>query len=169
VIDDNKQSFVDLESRLQYCLAHPEFLKALAKRSHRQSMRNRRHTYVAKPKANLAFPVSAKTADQPSRQAKRRSLPFDEEKDLDPWMLFHELQHPNSALRNDSSTYIHQFEEVAAAHEQRYRARRGSPLTAAELVDLTHMTLGLGKYASPSTMLTPESISQRSYSPMLID
>ena len=44
VIDAKKQSFDDPESRLQYCLAHPEFLEALAKRSHRQSMRNRRHT-----------------------------------------------------------------------------------------------------------------------------
>ncbi len=108
----------------------------------------------------------------PERKVKRRSIPFDEDRDLDPWMLFPNLQWPHSALKNDSAEYINQAREANEAREQRYRVR-GSPLSAAELKDLVQMNYSLGKYATPTKRgmppPTPESIAKRSYSPMDVD
>ena len=113
------------------------------------------------------------TLTKADRQLKRHSLPFNEDNDLDPWMLFPKLQWPHSAQKNDSVEYQRQSQEARLAKEQDLRVR-GSPLNFEQLKDLCHMTLNLGKYSQelpPTTTIstTPQSISKRSFDPMDLD
>ena len=147
----------------------PAFKNALIRHNQKKTIRSRRHQKAVHVTARKPHPICHEIS-RSDRQAKRRSLPFDEERDLDPWMLFPNLQCPNSALKNDSAEYIQQLSEAHEAKEQRYRAR-GSPLSVDELKDMVHMTFNLGKYATPSRRMptTPQTISDRSFSPMDID
>lgn len=74
-------------------------------------------------------------------------------------------------MKSDNVAYIKQTQEVEAAKEQRYRARRGSPLKPEEIKDLIRMTLNMGIYASPTKRPTrpSEPVDERSCSLMDID
>ncbi|KAK3719453.1 hypothetical protein LTR37_004311 [Vermiconidia calcicola] len=75
-----------------------------------------------------------------------RSRPFDDDKDLDPFMLFERLQWPFSPLKDDSARYRQEAEAALVAQEESYRIR-GESLTVDEIKDMVHLTHNLGKYA----------------------
>ena len=164
------QPATDYQSQDQaHILRDSAFQNALIRHNQKKAMRSRRHQKVVHVTARKPHPICHEIS-RSDRRAKRRSIPFDEERDLDPWMLFPNLQCPNSALKNDSTEYIRQATEAHEAKEERYRVR-GDPLSVDELKDMVHMTFNLGKYATPSRRMpsTPETISEGSFSPMDID
>ncbi|KAK3701670.1 hypothetical protein LTR37_015322 [Vermiconidia calcicola] len=99
-----------------------------------------------------------------------RSRPFDDDKDLDPFILFERLQWPFSPLKDDSARYRQEAEAALAAKEEDYR-NRGDFLTVDEIKDMIHLNYNLGKYATTTkrTPPTPESIGCDYGSPMHID
>jgi hypothetical protein len=96
------------------------------------------------------------------------SIPFNDDTDLDPFMLFPELQWPFSTLREDSRRYREEKEAVLEEKALRYlRVAKRGEVTAEELKDMIQMTYGLGKYAAPPRQW--QSVEEMAYSPMDID
>lgn len=96
--------------------------------------------------------------------APKPSIPFNEDTDLDPFMLFPELQWPYSPLKDDSRRYREEAEAATEAKEHRYRARRGS-MTTDDLKEMIHITYGSGKFRTPLR----KSVRGEAGSPMDID
>jgi len=77
-----------------------------------------------------------------SRIAPFPTSPFNEDKegkcDIDPWELFPEFQHPNSALRDDSESYKQQAQEQWEAQQQHdmFARRHRSPLNVEQKKDM---------------------------------
>ncbi|KAK5171831.1 uncharacterized protein LTR77_003467 [Saxophila tyrrhenica] len=86
-------------------------------------------------------------------QAPRPSLPFNEDVEDDPFMLFPEWQHPFSPLKNDSARYIAEQAAVERSQQLRLKARRGSMTVD----NIKRMVLWHHQLACSRTTTTPQA------------
>ena len=161
----NNTSSSEDEANKNRVLIDPKFLKALAKHQFKKVMRLRRHPKLRKllvrvPHLLQNNHIKHKSGWKPPRP----STPFNEDTDLDPFMLFPERQWPYSALKDNSIRYNEEAKAALEAKEMRYRARRGS-MTTDDWKEMIHITYGLGKFKTPGQ----QSISCEAGSPMDID
>ena len=149
----------------------PHLLNALEKHQWKKLMRSRRISKLFRPRVQQPLvyynttPAASPTITS-DRLVPVPSIPFNEETDIDPYMLFPEKQWPFSALKEDSRRYREEKEAALEAKAQRWlRVRPGCEMTVEEWKDMFQKTYNLGKYASPPR----QSISCMAYSPMDID
>jgi hypothetical protein len=101
---------------------------------------------------------------KPGWKPPRASTPFNDDTDVDPFMLFPEHQWPYSPLKGESIRYKEEARAAQEAKETGYRAWRGS-MTTDDLKEMIHITYGLGKFKTPER----SSVSYEAGSPMVID
>ena len=102
---------------------------------------------------------------KPDRLVPVPSIPFNDDTDIDPYMLFPEKQWPFSALKEDSRRYREEKEAALEAKAQTWFIRPGGKMTVEDWKDMIQSTYGLGKYALPPR----QSFEEMAYSPMKID